>query len=109
MTIVEITGGMLRSCAQPHRPFTASLSERGRHLIAVCIAYPGAMLWSPAYLETRLPRPLLTKDSGTLYAVNDVGAYVLSLLHSRSEHLYWQRAHQLLHDQADGSLSVASQ
>jgi len=48
------------------------VSERGRHLIAVCIAYLGVMLWSPAYLESRLPRPLPTKDGGTLYAVKDV-------------------------------------
>jgi hypothetical protein len=77
------------------------VSERGRHLIAVCVAYPAAMLWPPAYLESRLPSPLPTKDGGTLYAVKDVRAYVLSLAHSRSEHRYWQRAHQLLLDQAD--------
>jgi hypothetical protein len=77
------------------------VSKRGRHLIAVCVAYPAVMLWSPAYLESRLPSPLPTKDGGTLYAVKDVRAYVLSLAHSRSEHLYWQRAHQLLLDQAD--------
>ena len=77
------------------------VSERGRHLIAVCVAYQAAMLWSPAYLESRLPSPLPTKDGGTLYAVKDVRAYVLGLAHSRSEHLYWQRAHQLLLDQAD--------
>jgi hypothetical protein len=59
------------------------------------------MLWSPAYLESRLPRPLPTKDSGILYAVKDVRAYVLGLAHSRSDHLYWQRVHQLLRDQAD--------
>ena len=67
-----------------------------RHLIAVCGAYPAAMLWSTAYLESRLPSPLPTKDGGNLYAVKDVRAYVLGLAHSRSEHLYWQRAHQLL-------------
>ena len=59
------------------------------------------MLWSPAYLERRLPSPLPTKDGGNLYTVKDVRAYVLGLAHGRSEHLYWQRAHQLLLDQAD--------
>jgi hypothetical protein len=59
------------------------------------------MLWSTAYLESRLPSPLPTKDGGNLYAVKDVRAYVLGLAHSRSGHLYWQRAHQLLLDQAD--------
>jgi hypothetical protein len=59
------------------------------------------MLWSTAYLECRLPSPLPTKDGGNLYAVKDVRAYVLGLAHSRSGHLYWQRAHQLLLDQAD--------
>jgi hypothetical protein len=59
------------------------------------------MLWSPAYLESRLPRPLPTKDSGILYAVKDVRAYLLGLPHSRSDHLYWQRVRQLLRDQAD--------
>ena len=77
------------------------VNERGRHLIAVSVAYPAAMLWSTAYLESRLPSPLPTKDGGTLHAVKDVRAYVLGLAHSRSEHLYWQRAHQLLLDQAD--------
>jgi hypothetical protein len=52
------------------------------------------MLWSAAYLENRLPRPLPTKDGGTLYAVKDIRAYVLGLPDSR-------RAHQLLLDQAD--------
>ena len=56
------------------------------------------MLWSTAYLESRLPSPLPTKDGGNLYAVKDVRAYVLGLA---PEHLYWQRAHQLLLDQAD--------
>ena len=55
-----------------------------RHLIAVCVAYPAAMLWSTAYLESRLPSPLPTKDGGNLYAVKDVRAYVLGLAHSRS-------------------------
>jgi hypothetical protein len=59
------------------------------------------MLWSPTYLESRLPRPLPTKDAGILYVVKDVRAYVLGLPDSRSEHLYWQRAYQLLLDQAD--------
>ena len=59
------------------------------------------MLWSPSYLESRLPRPLPTKDGGTLHAVKDIRAYVLGLPDSRSEHLYWQRAHQLLQEQAD--------
>lgn len=59
------------------------------------------MLWSATYLESRLPRPLPTKDGGTLYAVKDIRAYVLALPDSRSEHLYWQRAHRLLLDQAD--------
>ena len=59
------------------------------------------MLWSTAYLESRLPSPLPTKDGGNLYAVKDVRAYVLGLAHSRSGHLYWRRAHQLLLDQAD--------
>ena len=53
------------------------------------------------YVESRLPSPLPTKDGGNLYAVKDVRAYVLGLAHSRSGHLYWQRAHQLLLDQAD--------
>ena len=59
------------------------------------------MLWSHTYLESCLPSPLPTKDGGTLYAVKDVRAYVLGLPRSRSEHLYWQRAHQFLLDQAD--------
>jgi len=49
-----------------------------RHLIAVCVAYPAAMLWSTAYLESRLPSPLPTKDGGNLYAVKDV---MLGLAH----------------------------
>jgi hypothetical protein len=53
------------------------------------------MLLSPAHLESRLPSPLPTKDGGTLYAAKDIRAYVLGLAHSRSEHLYWQRAHQI--------------
>jgi len=40
------------------------------------------MLWSTAYLESRLPSPLPTKDGGNLYAVKDVRAYVLGLAHA---------------------------
>ena len=31
------------------------------------------MLWSTAYLESRLPSPLPTKDGGNLYAVKTSG------------------------------------
>lgn len=41
------------------------------------------MLWSTAYLESRLPSPLPTKDGRNLCAVKDVRAYVLGLAHSR--------------------------
>jgi hypothetical protein len=86
---------------------SAVAGERGRHLIAVCVAYPAAMLLSPAHLESRLPSPLPTKDGGTLYAAKDIRAYVLGLAHSRSEHLYWQRAHQLSSIRRMSSLSAA--
>jgi len=46
-------------------------------------------------------QPASDQGRGNLYAVKDVRAYVLGLAHSRSEHLYWKRAHQLLLDQAD--------
>jgi hypothetical protein len=59
------------------------------------------------HLESRLPSPLPTKDGGTLYAAKDIRAYVLGLAHSRSEHLYWQRAHQLSSIRRMSSLSAA--
>ena len=65
------------------------------------------MLWSTAYLESRLPSPLPTKDGGNLYAVKDVRAYVLGLAHSRSGHLYWQRATSSSSIRRMSSLSAA--
>ena len=59
------------------------------------------MLWSPVYLKRRLPRPLPTKDGGILYTIKDVRSYVLALPGARSERRHWQRACQLLLDQAD--------
>ena len=59
------------------------------------------MLWSPVYLKRRLSRPLPTKNGGILSTVKDVRTYVLALPDSRSERRYWQRACQLLLDQAD--------
>jgi hypothetical protein len=59
------------------------------------------MLWSPVYLKRRLPRPLPTKDGGILYTVKDVRTYVLRLSESRADRRYWQRACELLLEQAD--------
>jgi hypothetical protein len=60
------------------------------------------MLWSPAYLESgACPARFRPRTAAPCTRVKDVKAYVLSLPHCRSEHLYWQRAHRLLLDQAD--------
>jgi hypothetical protein len=66
------------------------------------------MLWSPVYLKRRLSRPLPTKNGGILSTVKDVRTYVLALPDSRSERRYWQRACQLLLDQADVGAQPAS-
>ena len=59
------------------------------------------MLWSPVYLKRRLSRPLPTKNGGILSTVKDVRTYVLALPDSPDPSAYWQRACQLLLDQAD--------
>ena len=51
---------------------------------------------SPAYLQTKLNRPLPTKDGGTLRTVLDARTYMLALSHDREHRAQWQRARELL-------------
>jgi hypothetical protein len=80
----------ISSAANPNQKSPRPVSLRGvrRGLTAI-------------YLKRRLPRPLPTKDGGILYTIKDVRSYVLALPGARSERRYWQRACQLLRDQAD--------
>jgi len=56
---------------------------------------------SPAYLSQKLTRPLVTKDGGTLCTVLDARAYMLALSKGRERRAQWQRAAELLLDEAD--------
>jgi hypothetical protein len=61
---------------------------------------------SPAYLQTKLTRPLPTKDGGTLRTVLDARTYMLGLSQDRELRQQWQRACELLLSEADiGALS----
>jgi hypothetical protein len=51
---------------------------------------------SPAYLQTKLNRPLPTKDGGTLRTVLDARTYMLALSQDREHRAQWQRACELL-------------
>jgi hypothetical protein len=55
----------------------------------------------PAYLRTNLTRPLLTKDGGTLRTVLDTRTYMLALSKDRERRAQWQRAAELLLEQAN--------
>ena len=50
----------------------------------------------PAYLRTKLTRPLPTKDGGTLRTVLDARAYMFRLSKDWERSARWQRAAQLL-------------
>ena len=55
----------------------------------------------PAYLRTKLTRPLPTKDGGTLRTVLDARTYMLRLSKTRERDTRWQRAAELLLGEAD--------
>jgi hypothetical protein len=44
---------------------------------------------SPAYLQTKLTRPLPTKDGGTLRTVLDARIYMLALSQGREQRAQW--------------------
>jgi hypothetical protein len=48
------------------------------------------------YLQTKLTRPLPTKDGGTLRTVLDARTYMLALSQDREHRAQWQRACELL-------------
>jgi hypothetical protein len=54
-----------------------------------------------SYLSKKLTRPLTTKDGGTLCRVLDVRRYMLRLSKERETARRWQRAADLLREQAD--------
>jgi hypothetical protein len=62
------------------------------------LIYP-AML-RPAYLSQKLDRPLPTKDGGTLRTVAEARAYMLGLSKARELRSQWQRAAELLLEEA---------
>jgi hypothetical protein len=53
------------------------------------------------YLQTKLTRPLPTKDGGTLRTVLDARTYMLALSQDREHRAQWQRAAELLLAEAD--------
>jgi hypothetical protein len=55
----------------------------------------------PAYLSQKLDRPLPTKDGGTLRTIRDTRTYMLGLSKNREHRAQWQRAAELLLDEAD--------
>jgi hypothetical protein len=46
----------------------------------------------PAYLRTKLTRPLPTKDGVVLRTIEDARAYMLALSKQRETRTQWQRA-----------------
>jgi hypothetical protein len=59
-----------------------------------------------SYLSKKLIRPLTTKDGGTLRSVIEVRRYMLRLSKECGTAQRWQRAAELLREQADiGALS----
>jgi hypothetical protein len=53
------------------------------------------------YLQSKLTRPLPTKDGGTLRTVLDARTYMLALSKDRGLRAQWQRAAELLLGEAD--------
>jgi predicted secreted protein len=59
------------------------------------------MLLRPQYLSQKLDQPLPTKDGGTLRTVLDARTYMLRLSKARERDTRWQRAAELLLEEAD--------
>jgi hypothetical protein len=59
------------------------------------------MLLRPEYLFQKLDRPLPTKDGGTLRTVLDARTYMLGISEARQLRAQWQRAAELLLEEAD--------
>jgi hypothetical protein len=78
---------------------SAEISELGRlHVLPPRLIYSAVC---PAYLQTKLTRPLPTKDCGTLRTVLDARTYMLALSQDREHRARWQRACELLLAEAD--------
>jgi predicted secreted protein len=60
-----------------------------------------AMLRPAPYLSQKLTRPIPTKDGGTLHTVLDARTYMLRLSKNRERRGQWQRAAELLLEEAD--------
>ena len=60
---------------------------------------------SPAYPQTKLTRPISTKDGGVLRTVLDVGLHAVAIQELR-ENARWQHAVALLMAQADVDVSA---
>jgi hypothetical protein len=54
-----------------------------------------------AYLETKLTRPLPTKDGGVLRTVADARDYMLALPEDREFRHHWQHTAKMILEQAD--------
>ena len=54
-----------------------------------------------AYLETKLTRPLPTKDGGVLRTVADARKYMLALPEDREFRHHWQHTAKMILEQAD--------
>ena len=60
------------------------------------------MMLRHVYLAEKLvPHPLPTRDAGVLYTVRDARAYLLALSRYRELRTHWQRAGQLILEEAD--------
>ncbi len=59
---------------------------------------------SPAYLRTKLTRPLPTKDGGTLRTIQHVCDYMAAIGKEREQRRHWQQVRQLILGEADASV-----
>jgi hypothetical protein len=65
------------------------------------MAYLTQMTLRPAYLTKKLSYPLPTKDSSVLRTIRDAGDYLLALPPHRELRNHWQRARELILEEAD--------
>jgi hypothetical protein len=50
----------------------------------------------PAYLQTKLTRPLPTKDGGTLHTIAEACSYMTNIGNKRELRTHWQRVCKLI-------------
>jgi hypothetical protein len=85
-------------------PKKSALPKRGKKWVLLCWRdqFPTHRKpLNPPYLQTKLTRPLPTKDGGTLRTIREACGYMTSMGEKRDLRQHWQRVCKLILARAD--------